>query len=279
MADATCLRRIDMPRLASPGAARLIPELRNLTSGLPRHFRNREVCGREAASMNNPPDPGLADRPPGASLMEWLQENGPRELVGEDAAVRASYGLPSITVVGIERSPEERKEADRKEELGERAQSWFRSELENGTIELWGAPNHGNSAIEKIPRMHAKALYFDFSRSSVDLHDSNFSWKNVHVWKRQHPNNAGDALIEQEQPAPAKLRRKPTVDYSASDAPLIEKMHNLVYPPEGSESPALKPWQAARVLADQAEGGGTIESRVSRLFRRFKESLSPLRTT
>ena len=63
---------------------------------------------------------------------------------------------------------------------------------------------------------------------------------------------------------PARRGRPPGSQYD--DGPLIKKMWELVH-----GKPPLKPWEAALEVAPDAQGSGTLPSRVHRLNEKYRE--------
>jgi hypothetical protein len=67
---------------------------------------------------------------------------------------------------------------------------------------------------------------------------------------------------------PIQRRRHGGRNYASTDASLIDEMHKLI-----AAGTATSPFDAARQVAERAEGGGTLESKVKRLVGRYSEPL------
>ena len=64
-------------------------------------------------------------------------------------------------------------------------------------------------------------------------------------------------------------RPKNSGSFSGVDQPLIEKMRLMI-----KDQSELSVWRAAGLVAEQAKGSGTVESKQTRLTRRYKNALS-----
>jgi hypothetical protein len=75
--------------------------------------------------------------------------------------------------------------------------------------------------------------------------------------------NPSSEVSSEVERAPVESRLR---GYQHKDAPLVEEMRQLTKQEE------ITPWAAATRVADKAAGAGTYESKIHRLYRRFRES-------
>lgn len=112
----------------------------------------------------------------------------------------------------------------------------------------------GQLARTSVPADWWTRVQFDLSDNSAEAHGTRVL--DVLVFPGVEP----EASTPQEMPATS---RRP--DFSVSDAPLVAEMQALI-----DNGAATGPMNAARAVADRAEGKGKPDSKVKRLLKHFQ---------
>jgi len=144
--------------------------------------------------------------------------------------------------------------------------------LEDGQLIAWGQNGHEKS--EKIDPPDWAQEHYRLSVSWISLPDpyNRVTVKRSDVmalWPTDpDPNMAGkQEAAPQTKQKRGRGRTKGSGSYTEADGPLLAEMRQLI-----AEQVAFSPDGAAKMVADKAKGGGTAESRASRLARSYRKT-------